>query len=74
MLRVVLQTSILIILWEVTMDKYFTTLDYALIISGKDINDKKLKAILKRALLREHDVGAEANYIINLWKEDRLFD
>ena len=56
------------------MDKYFTTLDYALIISGKDINDKKLQAILKRALLREHDVGAEANYIINLWKEDRLFD
>ena len=56
------------------MDKYFTTLDYALIISGKDIKDKNLQAILKRALKREHDVGAEANYIINLWKEDRLFE
>ena len=56
------------------MDKYFRTLDYTLIISGKDIKDKKLQSILKRALLREHDVGAEANYIINLWKEDRLFD
>jgi hypothetical protein len=56
------------------MDKYFTTLDYALIISGKDIKDKNLQAILKRALKRDHDVGDEANYIINLWKEDRLFD
>jgi len=25
-------------------------------------------------LLREHNIGAEAKYIINLWKEDRLFD
>ena len=56
------------------MEKYFTTLDYALVISGKDIKDKKTTAILKRYLRRNHDVGAEANYIINLWKEERLID
>ena len=56
------------------MEKYFTTLDYALVPSGKDIKDKKTTAILKRYLRRNHDVGSEANYIINLWKEERLID
>ena len=59
------------------MDKYFKTLDatrqlYVIncVANGQTyIDNDNLAKAMKSALRRHHDVGAEANYIINLYKE-----
>jgi hypothetical protein len=59
------------------MDKYFKTLDATRHLFGincvskgqRYIDTAKLIKAMKSALRRHHDIGAEANYIIKLYKE-----
>ena len=59
------------------MDKYFKTLDATRHLFGincvskgqRYIDTTKLIKAMKSALRRHHDIGAEANYIIKLYKE-----
>tara|TARA_B100000780_G_scaffold203292_1_gene144284 strand:- start:384 stop:590 length:207 start_codon:yes stop_codon:yes gene_type:complete len=59
------------------MDKYFNTLDstrrlyiFNCLSKGQIHVDKEgLRSAMKSALKRHHDVGAEANYIINTYSK-----
>tara|TARA_Y100000361_G_C10902382_1_gene209741 strand:+ start:172 stop:402 length:231 start_codon:yes stop_codon:yes gene_type:complete len=55
------------------MDKYFATLDMALlkIKSLDEIDSPKATKLFRHLLDIEHDAGPEAEYIIRLWKKER---
>jgi len=53
------------------MDKYFETLDLAQFRMMHDVNSEKATKLFKHVLDSQHDVGAESDYIIRLWKQER---
>tara|TARA_R100000900_G_scaffold145103_1_gene130214 strand:+ start:104 stop:331 length:228 start_codon:yes stop_codon:yes gene_type:complete len=56
------------------MDKYFSSLDQAAILMVHEIDSPKAQKLFRHVLQLEHGAGAEADYIIRTWKEERGFD
>tara|TARA_R110000796_G_C14462970_1_gene424694 strand:+ start:766 stop:975 length:210 start_codon:yes stop_codon:yes gene_type:complete len=52
------------------MDKYFETLLFVFRLHYRKLEPKALKERMYLALDTKHDVGDEADYIINIWKEN----
>ena len=51
------------------MDKYFETLWFVFRMHYRKLEPQAVKERMYLALDRKHDVGDEADYIINIWKE-----
>ena len=54
------------------MDKYFSTLDYAL-YSNAHKPLRSIRAAMRKQLKDKHDVVGGWRYIIDLWKQDRIY-
>ena len=53
------------------MDKYFSTLDYALYNNAhKPL--RSIRAAMRKQLKDKHDVVGGWRYIIDIWKKDRI--
>ena len=52
------------------MDKYFETLWFIFRLHYRKLEPQALKERMYLALDTKHDVGDEADYIINIWKEN----
>ena len=53
-----------------TMGKYFDTLNLVFKMHYRKLASDALKQRMYLALDTKHDVGDEADYIINIWKEN----
>lgn len=54
------------------MDKYFSTLDYALYNNAhKPL--RSIRAAMRKQLKDRHDVVGGWRYIVDIWKQDRIF-